>query len=272
VARDAARSVGGSGAAAMIQSWLSRMGNQGTTPRQRRRPFTLSIDIGGTGVKASVLDARGSMTAKPARIETPYPCPPEVLLGTLRELVRRLPNFDRVSVGFPGVVRDGKVVTAPHFGNDIWRGYRLTGALQKAWRKPVRLLNDADMQGFAVICGQGLELVVTLGAGVGTAVFRHGELMPRLELSQHPVYGGKTYNQYIGDKALKTIGRAAWNKRVRKALGSLQILLNFDKLYIGGGNARFIAFKLDKNAKIVSDRAGILGGIALWRANGRRRR
>ena len=113
---------------------------------------------------------------------------------------------------------------------------------------------------------------MTLGTGVGTAVFRHGDLMPRLELSQHPVFGGKTYNQYIGDKALKTIGRAEWNKRVRKALGSLQILLNYDKLYIGGGNARFIAFKLDKNAKIVSNRAGILGGIALWRANGRRRR
>src|SRR4029450_13536032 len=100
------------------------MGNQVTKPRQRRRPFTLSIDIGGTGIKASILDARGSMRAKPARIETPYPCPPKVLLSTLRELERRLPNFDRVSVGFPGVVRDGKVVTAPHFGNDISRRER----------------------------------------------------------------------------------------------------------------------------------------------------
>jgi polyphosphate glucokinase len=68
------------------------------------------------------------------------------------------------------------------------RGYALAEILRERWKKPVRLLNDADMQGYAVISRKGLELVVTLGSGVGTAVFRDGELMPRLELSQHPVY------------------------------------------------------------------------------------
>jgi len=228
------------------------------------KPFTLSIDIGGTGFKASVLNAKGKMMASSVRVETPYPCPPRVMVETLAQLVRPLPAFNRVSVGFPGVVREGKVITAPHFGNKVWRGYPLAKALQKKWGKPVRLLNDADMQGLAVIRGKGLELVVTLGYGVGTALFRHGELMPRLELAQHPVFGAKTYNEYIGDRVLKKIGKAAWNKRVRQALEWLNTLLNYDQLYIGGGNARLIHFKLNKNASIVSNGAGILGGIALW--------
>jgi len=230
------------------------------------RPLTLSIDIGGTGFKASVLDARGKMVVDGVRVDTPYPCPPKVMADTLAQLVKPLPRFDRVSVGFPGVVREGKVITAPHFGNQVWKGHPLAAALQKKWGKPVRLLNDADMQGFAVMKGKGLELVVTLGYGVGTAVFRNGELMPRLELAQHPVFGAKTYNDHIGDRVLKKIGKAKWNQRVRQTLEWLNTLLNYDQVHIGGGNARYINFKLDKNAKIVSNTAGLLGGIALWKA------
>jgi len=229
-----------------------------------KKPYTLSVDIGGTGFKASVLDAFGKLLSDPVRVKTPYPCPPPVMVKSLVDLAKGLPSFDRVSIGFPGVVREGRVVTAPHFGNKIWSQFPLAPALRKKWNKPVRLLNDADMQGFAVIKGKGLELVVTLGYGVGTAVFRHGELMPRLELAQHPVFGAKTYNEFIGDRVLKKIGRARWNKRVSQALEWLNTLLNSDRVYIGGGNARLIQFKLKKNMRIVSNQAGILGGIALW--------
>lgn len=228
------------------------------------KPHTLSIDVGGTGLKASVLDARGKMTADRVRMDTPYPCPPEVLIKTLRKLAGPLPSFDRVSVGFPGVVRDGKIITAPHFGNDLWAHFRLGGALEKAWGKPVRILNDADMQGTAVVRGKGLELVVTLGTGVGTALFRNGELMPHLELAQHPAWGKKTYNDFIGDKVLKKKGPEKWNKRVAQALEQLKTLFNYDHLYIGGGNSAKISLKLDKNMTLVSNQAGILGGIALW--------
>ncbi len=232
----------------------------------RKNKTTLSIDVGGTGFKASVLDARGKMLADSIRVETPYPCPPKVMVGFLLVLAGKLPSFDRVSIGWPGVVREGRVITAPHFGNKIWNGYPLIKELEKKWRKPVRLLNDADMQGFAVIKGRGLELVVTLGYGVGTAVFRNGELMPRLELAQHPVFEAKTYNEFIGDRVLKKIGKAKWNIKVRQALIWLNTLLNPDRIYIGGGNARLISFNLGKNTKIVSNAAGILGGIALWKS------
>lgn len=186
------------------------------------------------------------------------------MMEALVQLVKPLPPFDRVSIGFPGVVREGKIITAPHFGNDVWRGFPLAEKLSDRWGKPVRILNDADMQGTAVIEGKGLELVVTLGTGVGTALFRNGELMQRMELAQHPAWDNKTYNEFIGDKVLKKKGKKKWNKRVEQALGFLNTLLNPDKVYIGGGNARNVSFPLNENTKLVSNEAGILGGITLW--------
>jgi polyphosphate glucokinase len=205
------------------------------------------------------------MEAERVRVETPYPCTPKVMVESLSQLIKPLPAFDRVSVGFPGVVREGRIITAPHFGNDIWKGFPLAQALQKKWGKPVRILNDADMQGLAVIQGKGLELVVTLGTGVGTALFLNGKLMPHLELAQHPAWKDKTYNEYIGDQVLLKKGNKKWNRRVRHALELLQTLVNYDQLYIGGGNAPKLDFKPEKNVKIVSNQAGILGGIALWK-------
>jgi polyphosphate glucokinase len=233
----------------------------------RKRPYTLSIDVGGTGLKASVLDSRGRMVVGRILTDTPRPCPPKVLIAVLTQIASDLPAFDRVSVGFPGVVRDGIVITAPPLKHKLWSRFPLVQALKRKWGKPVRLLNDADMHGFAVIRGKGLELVVTLGTGVGTALFKDGRLMQRMELAHHPVKDNKTYNRYIGDKVLKTIGKRKWNQRVRYCLGILDTLLNSDRVYIGGGNARNIAFKLPRGAKIVGNEAGVLGGIALWRTN-----
>jgi polyphosphate glucokinase len=225
---------------------------------------TLAIDVGGTNLKASVLDALGKMIADRVHIETPYPCPPKVLIKALVDLVKLLPEFDRVSVGFPGYVRDGKVITAPHFGNKIWHGFDLVKALESKWGKPVRLLNDADMQGLAAIDGHGLELVITLGTGVGSALFRNGELMPHLELAHHPAHDGKTYNEYIGAKALKKIGKKTWNVRVEHIIKILRDLFHADTIYIGGGNSRNIEFKLKHDIKLISNEDGILGGFMLW--------
>jgi polyphosphate glucokinase len=225
---------------------------------------TLSIDVGGTGLKASVLDSTGKMLVERLRVETPQPCPPHLLVKCLAKMAKTLPSFERVSVGFPGVVRDGVVLTAPNLNDDKWFRFPLAQALEKEWGKPVRILNDADMQGLAVISGRGLELVVTLGTGIGTALYRDGELMAHLELAHHPVVRDKTYNQYIGDQVLKEKGHKKWNKRVQKALSFLETLINYDRIYLGGGNSRDIRFKPAKNMRIVSNDAGILGGIALW--------
>lgn len=224
---------------------------------------TLAIDIGGTGLKASVLDQAGKMLVDEVRVATPYPCPPKVLLRALAYLVAPLPPYHRISVGFPGVVREGRIVTAPHFGNGRWHGFPLAAALSKRFGKPVRLLNDAEVQGLGIIVGQGLELVLTLGTGAGTALFREGRLMPHLELAQHPIHHNQTYNDYIGSEALLRKGPKKWSRRVRKTIEILCSLLHYDVLYLGGGNAAKV---LDppEGVRIESNKAGITGGIRLW--------
>ncbi len=92
--------------------------------RATARPRTLAIDVGGTGLKASVLDPRGGMITDRLRVATPAPAPAKVLVDALVGLVAPLGGFERVSIGFPGVVRDGRVMTAPHFGTKRWAPIR----------------------------------------------------------------------------------------------------------------------------------------------------
>jgi len=227
---------------------------------------TLSIDIGGTGLKASVLDRTGKMLVDRVRVATPYPCTPKILLKALADLIAPLPPFDRISVGFPGVIRDGRTLTAPHFSERPWCNFPLAAALSKRFGKPVRLLNDAEVQGFGIVKGRGLEVVLTLGTGAGTAVFRDGVLMPHLELAQHPIHLNKTYNDYIGGEALLRDGAKKWSHHVHKTIKILNSLLHYDQLYLGGGNGNKI-IRPPRDVKIVSNQAGITGGIRLWDAD-----
>jgi polyphosphate glucokinase len=226
---------------------------------------TLAIDIGGTGLKATVLDAKGRMRCERVRIPTPIGARPTRIVALLTELARSLPQYERVAVGFPGMVRDGRVLTAPNLGNDLWKGFPLATVLGKALRAPVRLANDADVQGFAVIAGRGLELVVTLGTGFGTALYEDGRLCPHLEISQMPFRKGETYDQQLGNRTRKAIGDEKWQKRVWLAIENLRVLTTFDHLYIGGGNAARLVGPLPANVTVVDNRAGLCGGAFLWR-------
>jgi polyphosphate glucokinase len=230
----------------------------------RNGPRTLAIDVGGTGLKASVLDGAGRMLVKRIRVATPYPCRPEILLTAIADLTGSLPPFDRISIGFPGVIANGRVVTAPHFDQEAWRDYPLEEAVARRFGKPARLLNDAEVQGLGIVAGRGLEVVLTLGTGVGSAVFSNGALAPHLELAQHPVHKGKTYNDYIGNKARLAHGAKTWNRRVVALIEIVHSLLHYDVLYLGGGNAADIVADLPDNVRIVSNDTGITGGIRLW--------
>jgi polyphosphate glucokinase len=211
------------------------------------------------------------------RVATSYPCPPTKLVETLRQLVEPLPAYDRVSVGFPGMVRDGRVLSAPHFVTEsgpgsrtvpdlveAWTGFDLAAALEAALDKPTKVVNDADLQGAAVVKGKGLELVVTLGTGVGTGLFFHGRLTPHMELAHHPLHKNESYNEYIGNAARKRIGDKKWNKRVKLAIETLDALFFYDQVYVGGGNSKRVTADLGPKATIVDNEAGILGGIKLW--------
>jgi polyphosphate glucokinase len=232
--------------------------------KTKGRPHTLAIDIGGTGLKASVLNSAGRMVADRVRIATPDHCTPKVLLRSLAALTRGLPDYERVSVGFPGVIRNGLVITAPHFGTDVWRNFPLEKAISDLFHKPARMLNDAEVQGLAIVKGKGLEVVLTLGTGVGSAVFSDGRLAPHLELAHHPLHGKDTYNDYLGNAALHKHGKKRWNRRLRNTIDVVLTLLNYDRLYLSGGNATHITFDLPDNVKIASNDAGITGGIHLW--------
>jgi polyphosphate glucokinase len=233
--------------------------------KSARGACTLAIDIGGTGLKASVLDQTGKMLVDRVRIETPVGSPPEGIVEALAKLVEPLPAYDRVSVGFPGVVRTGKILTAPNLGNKAWVGFDLGKAMAKRLGKPTRVCNDADMQGLAAIQGKGVELVITLGTGFGTALYLDGRLAPHLELAHHPFRKGESYEEQLGNPARKAAGPKKWNKRIQQAIQNLRALLHFDHLYIGGGNAKKIEFTPDPDVTVISNEAGIKGGIALWK-------
>jgi polyphosphate glucokinase len=227
---------------------------------------TLAIDIGGSGVKAALLDAAGAIVGDRQRVPTPAkPVTPQALIEAIDRAATPLGVFDRVSIGFPGYIREGRVLTAPNLGTETLAGFDLQGELAKHWGKPVRVLNDADVQGFGAIKGDGIEMVLTLGTGAGTAIFRDGEVMPHLELAHHPVSGNKTYDEYVGNAARQKKGKKAWNRRVSKAVGILREVVRFDHLYIGGGNAKDIIFPLPADVTIVPNIDGLTGGIGLWR-------
>jgi len=241
-------------------------------------PLTLAVDVGGTGLKASVLDADGAMVADRVKVPTPYPIPPDKLVTTLGKLVAPLPKAERASVGFPGMVRAGRVLSAPHFSTKhgpgssvddelvaLWSNFDLTTALTEAFGMPTKVANDADVQGAAVVSGNGLEFVMTLGTGFGSGLFYEGRMMPHLEIAHQPFRKGETYNDQIGEAARKEIGEERWNRRVQKAIKNMRAMMFFDHLYIGGGNSRrLVRDDLDDDITIVDNTAGILGGIKLW--------
>lgn len=224
---------------------------------------TLSIDIGGSGIKAMLLNARGKPISTRERIVTPAVPTPHAVLRALETLRARLGEFDRVSVGFPGVVKRGVTFGAFNL-HPKWAGFPLERELEKRWKKPVRVANDASVQGYGAIKGRGVEMLLTLGTGMGSAIFTDGKLCPGLELGHHP-WREKTYEDYLGRRGLDKYGKKQWNKRLEEAIEQTAATFNWDHLYLGGGNTKKINFKLPKNVTVVSNEEGILGGVALWR-------
>ena len=232
--------------------------------KKTSNPITISIDIGGSGLKAMLLDGAGKPLSERARVVTPaVPTPRSVLRG-LEELRKTLPAFDRVSVGFPGVIKRGTTWTAANL-HPAWIGYPLQAELEKIWKKPVRVANDAAVQGYGAIKGDGVELALTLGTGLGSSLFTNGRLCPGLELAHHPWKRDREYEDYLGRRGLDKFGKKRWNKLLQEAIEQTAKLFNWDHLYLGGGNTKKIDFKPGKNIEIVSNEAGLLGGVALWR-------
>ncbi|MBC7825181.1 MAG: ROK family protein [Candidatus Parcubacteria bacterium] len=225
---------------------------------------TLAIDIGGSGIKTLVLDESGQPQTERNRVETPQPANPDLVINAIVSLANQQGEFDRASAGFPGVVRAGVTETAVNL-DPTWIGFDFAKALSDRLGRPVRVVNDADMQGMGAISGQGVELVITLGTGFGSALFLNGKLVSNLEMGHHEFRNEETYEQQLGRAALDRVGQKKWNRRLEKAIASLKNLFNYDRLYIGGGNTNKVTIELPPNVKIVPNVSGLLGGIVLWR-------
>jgi len=251
------------------------------TPDPARELFTLAIDCGGSGIKASVLDSRATLHAPAIRVPTPYPLPPERLIETIAEIAAGLPPAQRVTVGMPGMIRHGVVVATPHYIRangphtrldpalaDAWAGFDMQAGVAARLGFPTLVLNDAEVHGAGVISGTGLELVLTLGTGLGSALFDGGGLAPHLEMSHAPVRWGTTYDDWIGEHERARMGDALWSRRIRRMVEGFEPVFRWDRLYIGGGNSRRITAstlaKLGDAIVIVPNQAGIVGGVRAW--------
>jgi len=224
----------------------------------------LCIDIGGTGLKAAIIGPDGRFLVERVRVKTPKHRKPRHIVPLLVNLVKPLGKFDHVTIGFPGVVKHGKVHSAPAYGSKDWKNFPLAAEMRKRLKKPVKLLNDADVQGLAVIQGKGLELVCTLGTGFGTAWFREGELMPHMDLAHLTLEKKNDFDRLLGDVTRRKIGNHHWSKRMKKMITVLETVFNYDHLYLGGGNSRCVKFKLPKNVTVVNNDAGMEGGAFAW--------
>lgn len=231
---------------------------------------TLVIDIGGTGIKLLPVDSKAEPLADRHRELTPQPAWPEPVLALIEQMVAKQEPFDRVSVGFPGVVTKGVVRTAPVLGNEQWRDFDLAGAIHDMTDKPVRAINDADLQGYGVIEGTDVEMVLTLGTGLGTALYLDGHLVPNLELGHHPLKKKHTYQELVADAELDRVGKKKWRKRVDLVIETIDRIFNPDRIHIGGGNAKKLKGPFPDHVRLFDNVEGMSGGVRLWEAESKR--
>jgi polyphosphate glucokinase len=241
-----------------------RIAVEQATATQYQHPLTLCVDIGGSGMKIIALDAKGKQACARLRTPTPNPATPARMLAELEKMREQMPACDRASVGFPGVIKHGRTLTAANL-SARWLGFPLQATLERRWKMPVRVANDAAVQGYGAIKGKDVELVLTVGTGLGSALFENGHLCPGLELGHHPWRKGKTYEDYLGRRGLERLGKKRWNRKLAKAIEQTAHTFNWDHLYIGGGNAKQINFKLPEHVSIISNEDGLFGGAALWK-------
>ncbi len=239
---------------------------------------TLSVDCGGTGLKALVLDPDAQPTSERVRVPTPYPCPPAVFVESLLGLARATGQpFDRVTVGMPGAVRGGVVLATPHYVTEsgpftprrkdlvrAWGHLDIRAQLQEAFDRPTLVFNDAELAGLAVISGRGYEVMLTLGTGMGFAHFLDGAPLPKIELSHAPFRKGETFDEHLGNHARKQVGNAKWAKRVARAIDALRPVLWWDACFLGGGGTKHLRRTPAADVLVVPNLKGLLGGVRVW--------
>ena len=211
----------------------------------------LVIDLGGNHVK---LLATGQRT--PVKAPSGPGLTPKGMVKLVRKATRGW-KFDRVSLGYPGMVWRGRPVAEPH---NLGRGW-VKFDFEKAFGRAVRIVNDAAMQALGSYKG-GKMLFLGLGTGLGSALIDHGVLLP-LELAHLP-YRKATFEHYVGASALKRMGKKKWRRNVKRVVRELQRALEPDYVVLGGGNVKKLK-KLPTGTRRGDNANAFHGGFRLWR-------
>jgi polyphosphate glucokinase len=212
----------------------------------------LAVDVGGSHVKTRVSTSRDlrqfvsgpTLTARR-------------MVARVLELTGDL-KYDVVSIGYPGVVAHGKIVTEPHNLAPGWVGFDF----RKAFGRPTHVMNDAAMQAIGSYEG-GRMLFLGLGTGLGSALIVDGAVAP-MELAHLPYKNGRSYEDYVGERGRKRLGAKKWRRSVAEVVTQLCKALEVDYVVIGGGNAPRLK-KLPKNARLGTNEFAFLGGFRVWR-------
>jgi polyphosphate glucokinase len=168
-------------------------------------------------------------------------------------------KFDVISIGYPGVVVHGKIITEPYNLGRGWVGFDF----RKAFGRPTQIMNDAAMQAIGSYEG-GRMLFLGLGTGLGTALIVDDVVAP-MELAHLPFKRGRTYEDYVGDRGRRRLGQKKWRKVVADIVEQLRKALEADYVVLGGGNARKLK-KLPKNARLGNNDFAFIGGFRVWRS------
>lgn len=230
------------------------------------------LDIGGSGIKGAPVDTvTGTLLTERVRIPTPQPATPDAVLATAAAVVRQAGWHGPIGCGFPAVVKDGIVCTAANIALE-WIGYDLGAGLQRTLGQPVQAINDADAAGLAEVrwgAGRdvdGVVLVVTLGTGIGTALFVKGQLVPNTELG-HIELRGMEAEEWAASRIREeqALSWRAYAERVDAYVDAMERLLWPDLIIIGGGISKHAAHffpALSARAPVVPARLLNNAGIA----------
>jgi polyphosphate glucokinase len=213
----------------------------------------LVVDVGGTHIKAL---ATGRKT--PVKIASGPDLTPRLMVRRLLAAVKDW-DYDAVSIGYPGAVLNGKPIADPHNLGAGWVGFNF----KKAFGRPVRVANDAAMQALGSY-KRGRMLFLGLGTGLGSALIVDGVLEP-MELAHLPYKKGRTYEEYVGKKGLKRLGKKKWRRSVEDVIARFRAALNVDDVVVGGGNAKLLK-TLPPGVRRGSNANAFVGGFRLWSA------
>ena len=233
----------------------------------------LGIDIGGSGIKGAPVNIEtGKLVAERIRIPTPTPSSPEKVADSLIDVIKHFDWMGPVGSGFPAVVNNGMIFTASNIDKN-WIGTNASEMFTKITGCDFVVINDADAAGIAEMefgagrDNQGVVFIITVGTGIGTALFSKGSLVPNTELG-HIIMNGMVAERYCSDAIRKNedLSWKKWSKRLNEYLREIERLFWPDLIIIGGGvskkHAKFLHY-LETKTKVVTahlqNEAGMIG-------------